>query len=444
MRLFLLCFSMIMVLSTCMAQKKILKQAARLEKAGLYEDASERYMDALYRNSTNLTGRQGLQRTAQKILDDMLSNYFQARNTGELQKALKYYEDARFYKERISYFKVELNIPDYYEKDYAEDREKLLSGWYEEARLASAEGRFDAAKSLYTQILSVDPDYRDALELRDATTTAPYYKRGVEAFENQNYVLAWQQFRELKPDDANYNSAKNYMEKIVDELRITMSVLPAQTNFHESEWKLRSNIVAQLSQLKSPFIKLVDRENLELIIEEQKLGLTGFVDEKTAARVGQIIGAQSVLVTKVVNYNYSPGQLVETEKVAYSGSSGYTSYNTRFRPVKYREFSQTSSMQVSVQYQLISSETSEVLAADVIHEEMFDEMVYAEYNGDYNRLYPAKGELIYRTGKERQDFLELFGSKREIASQEELDFRLQTNVASKIAGSLNEFLMKKF
>ncbi len=444
MRLILLCISLCLVVFTSTAQKKILKQAAKLEKAGLYQDASERYMDALYKNSTSLPGRDGLRRTGQKILDDMLADYFKARNTGELQKALKAYEDAEFYKERISYFKVELNIPDYYERDYQQDREDLLGGWYDEAQQASAEGRFDAAKSLYTQILSVDPDYKDALELRDATSTAPYFRKGVEAFESANYKLAWQQFKEIRRDDANYNAVKNYQQKIIEELRLTMSILPAQTNFHKSEWKLRSNIIAQVSQLKSPFIKLVDRENLDLIIEEQKLGLTGFVDEKTAARVGQIVGAQSVLVTKVVNYNYSKGNLVETEKVAYSGNSGFTSDISRFRPVKYQEFSQSSTMQVSVQYQLISSETSEVLAADVIHEELSDEMVYAEYRGDYNKLYPAKGELIYRTGKERQDFLALFGSKREVASKKDLDFKIQTLVATKMASSLNEFLMNRY
>ena len=444
MRLILLCFSLSLAVSTGIAQKKILKQADRLEKAGLYQDASEKYMDALYKNSTSLPGREGLKRTGQKILDEMLADYFKARNTGELQKALRAFEDAQFYKERISYFKVELTIPSYHERDYQQDRESLLEGWYQEAQQASAEGRFDAAKKLYTQILTVDPDYKDALELRDATSTAPYFRKGVEAFESENYKLAWQQFKEIEPSDANYNTVKSYQQKIIEELRLTMSILPAQTNFHRSEWKLRSNIIAQVSQLKSPFIKLVDRENLDLIIEEQKLGLTGFVDEKTAARVGQIVGAQSVLVTKVVNYNYSKGELVETEKVAYTGSTGYTSSTSRFRPVKYREFSQASTMQVSVQYQLISSETSEVLAADVIHEELFDEMVYAEYHGDYNKLYPAKGELIYRTGKERQDFLALFDSKREVASKNDLDFRIQTQVASKMASSLNEFLMNRY
>ncbi len=443
MRLFLIFICCVTINVSCVAQKKILKAARKLEASGLYQDASEKYMDALYRNNTNLDSREGLRRTSQKVLDDMLSDYFQARNKGELQKAIKYYEDARFYQERISYFRVELNIPDYYEKDYNEDKENLLDGWYNEAITAFEDGHFDKAKSLYSKILSIDPEYKDVIDRRDATSTEPYYRRGIDAYEKQNYGQAWKEFQHIKSNDPNYNSAKSYQQNIIDELSISMSVLPAQTNFHKSEWKLRSNIVAQISKLKSPFIKLVDRENLDQIIEEQKLGLTGFVNEKTAARVGQIIGAKSVLITKVVNYNYSPGQMIRNEKVAYSGGSIYSS-NSNFRPVKYNEFSQVSTMQVSVQYQLISSETSEVLAADVIHEEINDEMIYATYRGDYNKLFPAKGDLVYKTGKERADFLELFSAKREVASQEDLDFRIQNEVATKLAGSLNAFLVEKY
>ncbi|MBN2254316.1 MAG: hypothetical protein JW736_01270 [Deltaproteobacteria bacterium] len=49
-------------------------------------------------------------------------------------------------------------------------------------------------------------------------------------------------------------------------------------------------------------ISVIERKHLNKLLDEQALGQTGIVDERTAVRVGTILGVDAVLVGKVVDY----------------------------------------------------------------------------------------------------------------------------------------------
>ncbi|MEZ4738547.1 MAG: CsgG/HfaB family protein [Flavobacteriales bacterium] len=52
--------------------------------------------------------------------------------------------------------------------------------------------------------------------------------------------------------------------------------------------KVQAHAMTALTESKDPFLKVVDRENMDRILEEQRLSLSGVVDEQTAVRVGNI------------------------------------------------------------------------------------------------------------------------------------------------------------
>lgn len=49
---------------------------------------------------------------------------------------------------------------------------------------------------------------------------------------------------------------------------------------------------------------VLDRQNLKRIIEEQKLSISGLVDEKSAAELGKVLGATAFIFGRVTNDNY--------------------------------------------------------------------------------------------------------------------------------------------
>jgi tetratricopeptide (TPR) repeat protein len=57
---------------------------------------------------------------------------------------------------------------------------------------------------------------------------------------------------------------------------------------------LASMVITDLSKIKS--VKVVERLQLQALLKEMKLGLTGIVDARTAPRVGRLLGAENMVV----------------------------------------------------------------------------------------------------------------------------------------------------
>lgn len=79
----------------------------------------------------------------------------------------------------------------------------------------------------------------------------------------------------------------------------TVAVLPFENLNRDSTYEVLSrgmceSLIAGLSSVQS--LILVERSQVEKILKEQALGLTGVVDEKTAPKTGQLLGAKYVVM----------------------------------------------------------------------------------------------------------------------------------------------------
>lgn len=398
------------------AQKKILKQAFAYESAGLHEQAAESFMEALYKDATKAESIKGLERNAQKVIDDKLSEYFILRNSEELEKAVAQFESVISYQQRLSYFNVKTNIPGYYYEDFENDKSRL-------EKLAK-EGDKKTQENQLNEL----------------------YEKAVRHYETKQYKKAWLDFDSVQRIDPSYKEAVQYLE-LIEEKAMTIAIVPDQISRLMVDESLRSQLVAEISNLNNPLIRMVSRDNLEKLIEEQKLGLSGIIDEKTAAQLGKLMGVKGMLITKVINQNFVEAQKIQQAKTAYTSSKSkvynqttqQTEYQTNYQPVSYNEFSQKNRFILSVQYQLIAVETAEILKADVVDYVFEDVLNYAEYQGDYRSLYPSDGSSIYTKGIERNTFLELFTANRNVLSKKEIEFEATKKLSQKMANSIDNF-----
>lgn len=79
----------------------------------------------------------------------------------------------------------------------------------------------------------------------------------------------------------------------------TVAVIPLQNATGLSRYDglgsvLAEVITAKFSEVEG--IRLVEREKLEALLEEMKLGASGAIDARTAARIGNLLGAQVITV----------------------------------------------------------------------------------------------------------------------------------------------------
>jgi curli biogenesis system outer membrane secretion channel CsgG len=79
----------------------------------------------------------------------------------------------------------------------------------------------------------------------------------------------------------------------------------------------------------SGLFSLMERERLDLVGDEIRLGMSGLVDESTAPEVGRIKGAQYTMTGAVTVYYYNAGGgVVYVPGIAGAGAAGRTGYVT--------------------------------------------------------------------------------------------------------------------
>jgi hypothetical protein len=115
---------------------------------------------------------------------------------------------------------------------------------------------------------------------------------------------------------------------------------------------------------------------------------------------------------------------------------------TRFKKVKYQDQSQKRRLYYRVFYQLVSTQTGQVVASDVLSEEVSDEVHFASYNGNVNALYPEL-PIAKSMPPKPTEFREQFNQvKRNIASREDLTQQVCVKIVKIIADDLHIYIDK--
>ncbi|MCE9600996.1 MAG: CsgG/HfaB family protein [Gemmatimonadetes bacterium] len=103
-----------------------------------------------------------------------------------------------------------------------------------------------------------------------------------------------------------------------DDMRPTLAVLPfvnSAIGAANAELQPLSKGIAELlltELAQNPGIRLVERENILKILEEQNLGRDGRVDDATAARIGKLLGAKHMMTGSFITDR--SGKMVVTVK----------------------------------------------------------------------------------------------------------------------------------
>ncbi len=83
-----------------------------------------------------------------------------------------------------------------------------------------------------------------------------------------------------------------------EEQKLSLAVFPFENLNRDPEQEYLSGIISSLIRQglsRSEEVFLVDRENMEEVMKEQKLQFTGILDEETAVRTGKLVGASYII-----------------------------------------------------------------------------------------------------------------------------------------------------
>lgn len=448
-KFFLALGMMLLMAMGCTTSKSLMKDGMEFQSAGMYEQAVEAYKQSISRKITNIESKKGLQEAGQRLLEVKLDEFSRARLLERNKEAVYSFMDAESFMESLKRYGVRLEIPDHYLRDYNAVEDIYLSDLYSTGAQALEDEQFEKAEKLFQEIARIHPGYGEVESKLGKSVLEPEYRKGDAQFAEGRYRDAYRTFERIVAQDPNYRDALSRMDLSLEKGRFVMALLPFDAHGHPQEvaTRVQAYTMDGLSDLDNPFLKIVDRQNLDRIIAEQQFSVSGVIDEASAVEVGNLTGAEAILIGELIDYRESPGKLqvrsqngYESYSVKEKDSEGNEKTVTRYRPVTYKEYRNTKEVFVSIHVKLLSLETSEVLISEIIDRELSDEVDYVRYDGNASRLFPQRNDRVWKSRSAVNSLRGRVDARTELSSTATMRNDLNKYVGQAIAGKIAQFL----
>lgn len=434
----------------CSGSKSLTKKGAQLEQAGLYDNAAMYYYNSLLRNANNVDARIGLSRTGQRVVNDKLSAFSKARTLENPKEAVYQYRDMEAYRIKLANVGINTEVPSYFPEDYQSMESVYLEDLYEKGNELLGNRDFDQAHSVFTEMENLDPGYRDIRTLRNISANEPIYAAAVIDFDAARYRAAYKGFNQVFQSDPNYKEASVLRGECLDLGKFPIVIAPFDntTKNIDVESRLHAFVLTQLSTLDDPFVKVVDRDDINRILAEQRLSLSGLTEASAARQAGNLLNAKAIVTGSVLKYQTDEGAWKKTTQRGYVRHSvktvdektKTTTVVSQYEPTSYNRYSNATSVNLEFQYKVISTETGEVLFSGIFERTFSDHAEYAVYSGEITELYPAGKDGPQTDAAGKRNLMNLLRADRTVKTTDQLSKEAYFYAASQLAAELQSHL----
>lgn len=451
--LFLIISTLILGTGGC-ASKKYAKRGDKYEQAGMWEPAAEAYMRSLAAKRDNVDALVGLKRTGQKTIDEKTLKMMKAYEVDGLKEAVYGYLDIINFKNRASAVGVELSVSDRTTDYFNDAKPKYIEKIYSEAQALLDAEKFTQSELILKEIEAIEPGYGNVQEMMKVSKCEPLYRQGKEYMTTGLNRKAYANFEKIIKEHNSYKDSKELKEEALSKALITIKV--EDFKYHEGSAdvaaRIQGGVVSKLNSLNNPFVKVVDTESTQKILEEQKRS----IEVGSNIQIGKILAANSIFSATLVEFKQSAGKFQKVEKRGYlkevittkNKETGLEEKKVSYKKVIYYTYSVRNLSVVSLKYQLTSVETGAIMVSDVVREVFDDEANYATFDGDNDKLVPGYWEKMNKesekdyvsdTPAEVSNLRNLLNAKREVSSVAQLTEKAISETASKVAQKINRY-----
>jgi tetratricopeptide (TPR) repeat protein len=372
----------------CNPHKKTLADASSLRQAGMHQDAFTRYL-SIYRQDPSVTEALiGLRETGNVIVNRRFSEVQMLHGQGRHSEALTALSGAESFLNENRWLDLK---PPFYANGLREEINRALARQhYANAEAAVKNERWSEAREQLASARRFDRNLPEIEYLDRMIRILPDFRKGEKAMELRLYQEAYGFFEKASQIDADFRNVLILMDECVRLGRITATVIQINRDKTPSavDRSLITSVKQNILQSNNPFIRLVARDDLDFLLEEQRNSMSGAFDESAVIEAGRLLGAEYVILGELLRYD------LETEIVRQTQQKGYAGRNILARKVEYTEIESRRSLNAVYRYYLVRSETAEVVAAENIPFFKEEVLHWAEFDGDHNSLHPGNWNQI--------------------------------------------------
>jgi tetratricopeptide (TPR) repeat protein len=260
---------------------------------------------------------------------------------------------------------------------------------------------------------------KDELAKNKELAAEKHYQSGIDLLQLNELEKSKQAAKEFKkamsfvPDykDANdkYDQAKKLGIKRI-------AIIPFENKSGKEHYGavgeiMTDKIIADLLNDKDAmeFLEIISRDQLEQVIREQNLGSSGFIDEKSAIQVGNVLGVHELLVGQInqIISNETP----VTEKTYTQKKEIWSRDGSYFVYANVIEYKKEATASISGSYKIIDAKTAKVIKGDSFKENYSFLSRWAQYTGDEKALGPEVPRTAEQTPPIDEDRVNIVNNK---------------------------------
>jgi len=447
---FLLFFSLIAVLtSSCVTSKSLSKKAKILEDAGQYTAAADLYYQSIQKNYSNTDALIGMDRTGKKVLNNYLEVFSKYTFDENYEKATYAFLDAVAYQKKLKNVNINIPISQSNEDKYKDVLESYLSKKYDDGLKFIELERFTDAENCFNEVYRFDQNFKDVSELRNIAYLEPYYRKAEKYKDDKEYRKAYDAYNRILTRVGNYKDTKSHLEYVLKKGRISIAISnDKKSAYYAYSKNIKNYILKDIIKINDPFIKVVDRDNIDALLKEQELALSGMVNSDDQLEVGEISGVQYSVIVDISAHNIDYRPLKKTAKQGYESyqvkykdsETGKTYYKTKYKKVTYYIYKAYRKVSMTINYKIMSLTTGEILGTDIIRKAYESKIEYASYSGSSSNLYPSRDGKVNSSYSAHNSLKRKFKANKTLASVDELRGLIYEKGSAEISKSiLNKF-----
>ena len=439
-------------LNSCKGAKSYVKRGAKMEAAGMIDQAADFYSTALKKKPANLDALSGLNRTGQIILSRHLALFDEAILRSNKESAIRNFKNAESFYDKVNAFGVTLNFPDSKRAQYESVKNDHVQELYTIATSHLEKLEYNQALKLLEEITSLVPGFKDAASLADFAFCTPTYDLAMTAMDDKLFRSAYETFSDVVNRDETFKDASERRDEVLELGRFTIALMSFKngSNRRNINTKLSSYVEQNLMGSTDPFLVVVDRESIDLILQEQQLELSGLTSG-AELEIGSLLGVKAILKGTVTGCTVSTTPLRHDNKRGYEkyrvetiDSEGKKHYETKYRSVGYTEFYQSSEVDISFTLKLVSMETGAILSSKTIESYSSDDVRYLKYGGNARMLYPAKSNgSVNASSSGHNMLLGLIGQRENLKNDNIMVDDITKNLAVKIQREIESIIKEQ-
>ncbi len=439
-------------LNSCKGAKSYVKRGAKMEAAGMIDQAADFYSTALKKKPANLDALSGLNRTGQIILSRHLALFDEATLRSDKESAIRNFKNAESFYDKVNAFGVTLNFPDSKRAQYESVKNDHVQELYTIATSHLEKLEYNQALKLLEEITSLVPGFKDAASLADFAFCTPTYDLAMTAMDDKLFRSAYETFSDVVNRDETFKDASERRDEVLELGRFTIALMSFKngSNRRNISTKLSSYVEQNLMESNDPFLVVVDRESIDLILQEQQLELSGLTSG-AELEIGSLLGVKAILKGTVTGCTVSTTPLRHDNKRGYEkyrvetiDSEGKKRNETKYRSVGYSEFYQSSEVAMSFTLKLVSMETGAILSSKTIESYSSDDVRYLKYGGNARMLYPAKSNgSVNASSSGHNMLLGLIGQRENLKNDNIMVDDVTKNLAVKIQREIESIIKEQ-